>query len=254
MNEPLPTEVYAAIAAVAVAVVALMATPRGYRGTLIKGAFGVAALGAVVAFGRLIEERLLTTLLVVPSVGALSMLFTPRQWPNVIRRLSVGILLIELALSLALLWGDYTTAAYQFVEHDVWVESLGISYKVGVDGISLWLILLTTLLTPVALFASWTGIDTKLKEYALGFLLLQVGMLGAFVALDLFLFYVFWELMLVPMYLIIGVWGGPQRVYAAVKFFIYTMVGSLLMLVAILYVVATYRELTGAYSFDLAEL
>jgi proton-translocating NADH-quinone oxidoreductase chain M len=124
----------------------------------------------------------------------------------------------------------------------------------GVDGISLWLVLLTTLLTPLALFGSWTSIDTKVKEYAISFLLLELGMLGAFVSLDLFLFYVFWELMLVPMYLIIGIWGGPQRVYAAVKFFLYTMVGSVLMLVAILYLVGAYEDLAGVYSFDLEQL
>ncbi|MFW6087839.1 MAG: complex I subunit 4 family protein, partial [Myxococcota bacterium] len=199
-------------------------------------------------------EHLLTWLILIPILGALVVLFMPRQKPGAIRAASMGFLFVELALSLALLSADYTTGGYQFLEQAVWIESLGISYKVGVDGISLWLVLLTTALTPIALFVSWTGIDTKIKEYALSFLLLETGMLGAFVALDLFLFYVFWELMLVPMYLIIGVWGGPQRVYAAVKFFLYTMVGSLLMLVAILYLVASYKELAGVYSFDLADL
>ncbi|HJL16084.1 MAG TPA: NADH-quinone oxidoreductase subunit M [Sandaracinaceae bacterium LLY-WYZ-13_1] len=135
----------------------------------------------------------------------------------------------------------FAQAGYQLVEDTPWIESFGIHYKVGIDGISLWLILLTTLLTPLALDVSWNSVNTKVKEFAFAFLLLEVGMLGAFVALDLFLFYVFWELMLVPMYLIIGVWGGKDRVYAAVKFFIYTMIGSLLMLVAILYVVMQYR-------------
>ena len=111
---------------------------------------------------------------------------------------------------------------------------------------------MTTALTPIALYASWGGVTTRIKEYAFSFLLLELGMLGAFIALDLFLFYVFWELMLVPMYLIIGVWGGKDRVYAAVKFFLYTFVGSLLMLVAILYIVTTYKGLTGEYTFDLA--
>jgi len=110
----------------------------------------------------------------------------------------------------------------------------------------LWMVLLTTLLTPIALTVSWNSVDTKIKEYAFAFLLLEVGMLGAFVAIDLFVFYVFWELMLVPMYLLIGIWGGKDRVYAAVKFFLYTMAGSLLMLVAILYVVAKYHDLAIA--------
>ncbi len=218
-----------------------------------------------------LSEHLLTALLALPTLGALIVLFLPRQWPNAIRNFSVGILCVEFLLSLLLIpeiagWSlfgtlfegfaiaDYSSADYQFLVNVPWVESVGISYKLGIDGISLWLVLLTTLLTPIALYASWTSVTTKVKEYAIAFLLLQVGMLGAFVALDLFLFYVFWELMLVPMYLIIGIWGGKERVYAAVKFFLYTMVGSLLMLVAILYLVNSYKELTGFYTFDLERL
>ncbi|HJK93590.1 MAG TPA: NADH-quinone oxidoreductase subunit M [Polyangiaceae bacterium LLY-WYZ-15_(1-7)] len=222
-----------------------------------------------------LSENLLTALLVVPMLGAIGVLFMPRQWPNAIRRFSVAMLTVNFGLSLLLLpdfvelvqyvlgrlpgvedltLADYSQQGYLFVVDEPWIESVGISYKLGVDGISLWLVLLTTLLTPIALFASWTSVKTKVKEYALAFLLLEVGMLGAFFALDLFLFYVFWELMLVPMYLIVGVWGGPNRVYAAVKFFLYTMVGSLLMLVAILYLVGSYEELTGFYTFDLVAL
>lgn len=225
--------------------------------------------GAV--FGALppaMTDSLLTWLIALPIVGGLAIMFTPRQWSNAIRRASVGVMVVEFFLSLLLLQGDYVTqeaagvhgASMQFLQDVPWVESLGISYKVGVDGISLWLVLLTTLLSPIALFVSWTSIDTKVKEYAASFLFLEAGMLGAFVALDVFLFYVFWELMLVPMYLIVGVWGGKQRVYAAVKFFLYTMVGSLLMLVAILYLVVTYHNLAAgageeiAYTFDLYEL
>ena len=216
-------------------------------------------------------ENLLTTLLALPILGTLVVLFLPRQWPNAIRRISVGFMVVEFLVSLLLLpevaellngmmdegrlvVATYAGGEYHFVQQVPWVESLGISYKVGVDGISLWLVLLTTLLTPIALFGSWTSIDTKVKEYAASFLLLEVGMLGAFFALDLFLFYVFWELMLVPMYFIIGIWGGKDRVYAAVKFFLYTMVGSLLMLVAILYVVGSYEDVAGHYTFDLIAL
>ncbi len=199
-------------------------------------------------------EHLLTLLILIPLFGAFGVMFWPRQAAGGIRWFSVLVMLAELGVSFLLLEADYSVAGYHFLEQHVWVESLGISYKVGVDGISLWLILLTTLLTPVALFGSWLSIDTKIKEFAVAFLFLEAAMVGTFVALDLFLFYVFWELMLVPMYLIIGVWGGPERVYAAVKFFLYTMVGSLLMLIAILYVVASYEELAGSYTFDLAEL
>ncbi len=196
----------------------------------------------------------LTWLLVVPAMSAIVVLLMPRSWEIGIKRFSVGAMLLELIISLRLVLADYSGAGYHFVEQVTWVESFGISYKVGVDGISLWLVILTTLLSPIALYASWGSITTRIKEYAFSFLLLELGMLGAFLALDLFLFYVFWELMLVPMYLIIGVWGGKDRVYAAVKFFLYTMVGSLLMLVAILYVAASYKELAGHYSFDLEAL
>ncbi|MGB5266287.1 MAG: proton-conducting transporter membrane subunit, partial [Polyangiales bacterium] len=196
----------------------------------------------------------LSWLLAVPAISAFVVLLLPRSWEGTIRRFAIGAMLVELLLSLRLIFADYSDAGYLFVEQISWVESFGISYKVGVDGLSLWLVILTTLLSPIALYASWGSIKTRIKEYAFSFLLLELGMLGAFVALDLFLFYVFWELMLVPMYLIIGVWGGKDRVYAAVKFFIYTMVGSLLMLVAILYLVTSYKELAGHYSFDLQEL
>ena len=200
-------------------------------------------------------DHLLSSLLAIPAFGAFVLFFIPRQWIRTIRGFSLAVVLLELGVSLRLLVdGDFSTSAFQFVENVPWVEALGISYKVGVDGISLWLVLLTTLLTPIALYASWSSIDTKIKEYALSFLLLELGMLGAFVALDLFLFYVFWELMLVPMYLIIGIWGGKNRIYAAVKFFLYTMVGSLLMLVAILYLVSVHHQLAGSYTFDLEQL
>ena len=213
---------------------------------------------------------LLTFLIALPLCGALVIMCLPRTWACTIRQLSVGVMIAEFGLSLWLLTGDYihdasagiNGASLQFFQEIPWIEALGISYKVGIDGISLWMLLLTTLLSPISLYISWNSVTTKLKEYAIAFLLLEAGMIGAFCALDLFLFYVFWELMLVPMYLIIGMWGGPQRVYAALKFFLYTMAGSLLMLVAILYLVATYHGLQveagvpywQAFTFDLAEL
>ena len=129
----------------------------------------------------------------------------------------------------------------------------GIEYLVGIDGISLFLVLLTTLLMPIVILASWSVKD-KTKEYLFFMLILETGMLGAFVALDLFLFYVFWEVMLIPMYFLIGVWGGPRRIYAALKFVLYTMAGSLLMLVAIIYLATRHAQLTQVLTFDLLQL
>jgi NADH-quinone oxidoreductase subunit M len=200
------------------------------------------------------SAHLISILLGLPLFAAIAVMFIPRQNAASIRGFTVAAMLLELLFSFGLLEGDYASAAYQFTEQVTLIDAYGIKYAVGVDGISLWLILLTTLVTPIATYASWTHIDTKVKEYALSFLLLECFMLGAFVALDLFIFYVFWELMLVPMALIIGIWGGPQRVYAAVKFFLYTMVGSLLMLVAIIYIAAQYHAETGHYSFALGDL
>jgi NADH-quinone oxidoreductase subunit M len=201
-----------------------------------------------------VSSHLLSLLIGTPLVSALFVLFTPRQMVGFIRGFTTFMMLVVFALSLLLLQGDYTTAAFQFGEVAPLVPTYGINYSVGVDGMSLWLLLLTTFIMPVTTYASWTHITTKVKEYAISLLLLQACMLGAFLSLDLFLFYVFWELMLVPMLLIIGIWGGVQRIYAAVKFFLFTMVGSLLMLVAILYVVAEYKAQTGHYSFALHDL
>ncbi|MFQ6110880.1 MAG: NADH-quinone oxidoreductase subunit M, partial [Nitrospinota bacterium] len=145
-------------------------------------------------------------------------------------------------------------AGMQFVERASWIPSLGISYHLGVDGISLFLVLLTTFLTPVAILASFRDIKKRVRFYYMAMLFLETGMLGVFMALDLFLFYVFWEAMLIPMYLLIGVWGGPDRIYAAIKFIIYTMVGSVLMLVAILALYFLHSRATGAPSFDLLEI
>jgi NADH-quinone oxidoreductase subunit M len=200
------------------------------------------------------SAHLLSVLIGLPLFAGIAVMFLPRQNVETIRSFTVLSMLLELLLSFGLLEADYGSASYQFVERIPLVEAYGIRYHVGVDGISLWLVLLTTFVTPIATYASWTSVSTKIKEYALSFLLLESFMLGAFCALDLFVFYVFWELMLVPMALIIGVWGGPQRVYAAVKFFLYTMVGSVLMLVAIIYMVAQYYAVTQHYSFALADL
>jgi NADH-quinone oxidoreductase subunit M len=155
-------------------------------------------------------------------------------------------------LSLLLFTGfDATDPGFQFVQHAPWLPELGITWFVGIDGISLFLVLLTTFLMPVVLLASWTDISKSVKSYVFFMLFLETGMLGAFVSLNLFQFYVFWEVMLIPMYFIIGIWGGPRRVYAAVKFFLFTMFGSLLMLVAMLVLYYLNWQQTGVLNFDL---
>jgi NADH-quinone oxidoreductase subunit M len=198
---------------------------------------------------------ILTTVTFLPVLGALAVLLVPRRQERLVKQLTVTTSVITFALSLSLYAGfDRTTASYQFVEQRAWMPSVGISYHLGIDGISLLLVLLTTFLMPIALLSSWNAIDTRWKEFAVTMLLLQTGMVGVFVALDLFLFYVFWEAMLVPMYLVIGIWGHANRVYAAIKFVLYTLAGSLLMLVAILALYFQHGAATGAYTFDLPVL
>jgi len=146
---------------------------------------------------------------------------------------------------------DPTAIGFQHVEHSPWIADWGIHYHVGIDGISLLLVVLTAFLMPIVLLASWNDITRQIKSYVFFMLFLETGMLGAFVSLNLFLFYVFWELMLIPMYFIIGIWGGPRRIYAAVKFFLFTMFGSLLMLIAMLVVYYLYAQQFGEPTFDL---
>jgi NADH-quinone oxidoreductase subunit M len=195
---------------------------------------------------------ILTVVTFLPAAGALLLLFVPRRQDAMLR---VGALLVTVAtfvLSLPLyLRFDAASADYQFEQFARWMPSLGVGYHVGIDGISLLLVLLTTLITPVALASAWHAIDDRVKEFVVTLLILETGMVGVFVSLDLFLFYVFWEAMLIPMYFIIGVWGGSRRIYAAVKFVLYTMVGSVLMLVAILALYYQHGAATGTFTFDL---
>jgi NADH-quinone oxidoreductase subunit M len=149
---------------------------------------------------------------------------------------------------------DSSNAGFQFIHQFKWIEKLNISYFVGIDGISLLLVLLTTFLTPLTLLSSWSSIQKNVKEFTFFLLMLEVGMLGVFVSLDLFLFYVFWEAMLIPMYFIIGIWGGAQRIYASIKFFIYTMFGSLLMLVAIIWLAVYASSPLGYFTTNLLQL
>jgi NADH-quinone oxidoreductase subunit M len=192
----------------------------------------------------------------VPLVGVLVLLVLNRKSHTTLRSVAMAFMLIDLVVSLgAFYMFDSTKADMQLVEFSSWVPAWGISYKVGIDGISLFLVLLTTFLGPILILASWKDVTYRVKEFLISLLFLQTGMIGVFVALDLFLFYVFWEIMLIPMYLLIGIWGNPaRRLYAAIKFVLFTIVGSLLMLVAILALYFLNAGATGEYTFDLFKL
>jgi NADH-quinone oxidoreductase subunit M len=194
-------------------------------------------------------EHLLGLVVFLPLVGAVAILFLPRQSPSLLRRFTYAILAADFLVSLGLL-SVPMTRGWHFQSITEWIPSLGIRYHVAVDGISMWLVLLTTFTTPIAAYVSFGSIQTRIKDLCFSFLLLQGAMLGAFVSLDLVLFFVFWALMLVPMILIIGVWGGVEKIKAAYKFFLYTMTGSMLMLAAILYLVVMHQKLAGYITFD----
>ena len=195
-------------------------------------------------------DSLLSATILTPGLVALLLLATPGGAVRLHRWAGLGASLLTLVLA-ALVWSrfDPANAAFQLVETRVWLPSVGISYRLGVDGISLLLVMLTALLQPLVFISSWRSIRDKVKGYVVSMLLLETGILGAFLATDLFLFYVFWELMLVPMYFIIGVWGGERRIYAAVKFVLFTLAGSLLMLVAIIDLSFFHHAQAGTWSF-----
>ncbi len=199
-------------------------------------------------------DSLLSLIIFSPLLGGLVLLIMPAENKGGIRRAALVFSLLPFLFSL-LLWAGFNASdgGFQFLENLPWVPRFGIRYIVGVDGISLFLVLLTTFLTPVVVLSCWGDITERVKEFFFFLLTLETGMLGAFLAIDLFLFYVFWEVMLIPMYFIIGVWGGPRRIYAAVKFVLYTMAGSLLMLVSILYLVSAHAG-DGLMTFDLRQL
>ena len=197
--------------------------------------------------------HLLNLLIFLPLLGAVGVLFLPRQAPRVLQGFTLTVLGLGFLASLQLL-SVPMTAGWHFQYIHEWMPSLGIRYHVAVDGISVWLVLLTTFTTPLAVIASFGSIKTRIKDLCFAYLLLQAAMLGSFVALDLFLFYLSFELMLVPMFIMIGIWGGVEKVKASIKFFLYTMFGSVLMLGAILYLVWTYARITGSPSFDLLAL
>ena len=183
---------------------------------------------------------ILSLIVFLPLVGALVILLGGGSGDRpdregLVRTVALAVSLLTFGLTL-LLWArfDPTSADYQFVERHAWIPAFGIQYFLGVDGISLFLVVLTGFLTPLALLSSWDSVHKNVKMFAFFLLALETSMLGVFVALDLFLFYVFWDFVLIPMYFLIGIWGYDRRVYAAVKFILYTMAGSVLMLVAII--------------------
>jgi NADH-quinone oxidoreductase subunit M len=210
---------------------------------------------------------LLTLLVAVPFAGAVLALLVGRggrhddapgqghqrdQW---VRQLALAVSLVTFALSLVC-WFKFNAASpeFQFVERHAWLPDFGISYHVGLDGISLVLVMLTTFLTPIALLCSWESVEQRVKEFCFFMLALEGAMIGVFISLDLFLFYLFWDAMLIPMYFLIGIWGYERRIYAAVKFILYTMAGSVLMLLAIISLAYYHQTVTGVVSFDLPDL
>ena len=186
---------------------------------------------------------LLSILIFLPLAGALVQMLLPGD--NAARIWALAVTTVTAVISLPLYSRfDPTTALYQFGEHHAWIPSLNISYTLGIDGISLLLVLLTTLLMPLCVLGSWKYIEKRVKEFMVCLLLMEASMLGVFMALDFILFYILWEAMLIPMYLLIGVWGGPRKTYASIKFFLYTLAGSVMLLVAI---IALYLK-TGSFS------
>jgi NADH-quinone oxidoreductase subunit M len=199
---------------------------------------------------------LLTLIAFLPVLGAIFIMLMNKEEKTTIRWAALITTFVNFLFSLPLFFCFRDdTAEMQFVEKAVWIKDYGMSYSVGIDGISLLLILLTTFFAPICVVACWKDITDKVKEFMICLLLLETGMVGVFISLDLFLFYVFWEVVLIPMYLLIGVWGNPdRRIYAAIKFFLFTMFGSLLMLVAILFLYFYNHSVTGEYTFSLLKL
>ncbi len=194
---------------------------------------------------------ILSVVTFLPLAGAILLIFLNKNKENLLRTITLAVTIITFLISLSLYFNfNSQTPDPQFVERSGWL-GYGINYHLGIDGISLFLVLLTTFLMPIVILSSWTYIQKRIKEYLIFMLILETGIIGVFVALNLFLFYVFWEAMLIPMYFLIGVWGGRRKIYATIKFVLFTMLGSLLMLVAIFYLHSTYQKATGLYSFNI---
>src|SRR4029450_13442867 len=194
----------------------------------------------------------LSIILFTPLAGALLLLVVSKQNENAIRWIANIVALIGFAVSIPLwFWYNPQSPDFQFVERAPWIPSIGADYFLGVDGFSTLLILLTTMMGSIAILSSWSAITERVKEFYIFMLVLQTGMLGAFMALDFLLFFLFWEVMLVPMYFLIGIWGSANRLYSAIKFFLYTLVGSVVMLLGILALYFNYHAATGVYTFDI---
>jgi NADH-quinone oxidoreductase subunit M len=203
------------------------------------------------------HSHILSIVLFTPLAGMIALLFIPGENKQAIRWWSNLVFCVGFVVSLPLVFwfaSDSPDQQFKFIENHEWINSIGAHYFLGVDGISLLLIVLTTVLGFLSVLSSWAAVEERVKEYYAMFMLLQIGMLGVFMSLDFFLFYVFWEVMLVPMYFIIGVWGGPRKLYAAIKFFLYTLAGSVLMLLGILALYFHYHSVTGVYTFNVLEL
>ena len=202
----------------------------------------------------LILDHILSIVLLTPLAGLLVLLFIPSSNARAIKLWANIIFFVGFLVSLPLVFQFDSGKDFQFVEKAAWIPSLGASYHLGIDGLGLLLVMLTTLIGFLAVLSSWNAIHERLKEYYAFFLVLQTGMLGVFISLDFLLFFVFWESVLVPMYFIIALWGGQRRGYASIKFMVYTLAGSVLMFLGILYLYSQHLSQFGTPSFDIAEL
>ena len=201
------------------------------------------------------SEHILSIIWLTPLIGMFAVMCLPKENKRLIRYVANGFAVLGMLVTIPLIRGfDTANADFQFVERIDWIPTIGAQYYLGVDGFGYIMILLTVVIGWLSIWCGWESIQKRVKEYYAFFLFLQAGMLGVFMVLDVFLFYVFWEIMLVPMYFIIGIWGGERRLYAAIKFFLYTLTGSVLMLLALLTVYFKHIEQFGAASFALEDL
>jgi len=202
-----------------------------------------------------LDFPILSLLIFLPLAGALILFFIPGSQKDALRTTAFGVALLNFFASLILLfYFDDSTHRMQFVERFKWIPDVGAEYHLGIDGISLLLILLTTFITVIAVLCSWSAVEERVKEYMIYVLALSTGMIGVFASLDTILFFLFWEIGLVPMYFLIGIWGGPRKLYANIKFFLYTLFGSIFMLVGILALYYAHGNMTGEYTFNLLKL